>query len=239
MTEFTQAYVDLLIKQYWDRPNAVAEITAQASTWETIRDLVAAWPVEFDLDYATADRLDILGKILGLARRVPFIVPKSLFGFADNPYARTLDDKFIDVVTSGPLADRFSPSYTDLELDDHDYRLFLRVKAARNAGSAYMVSDTRISIQDVINAAFEGRAYVVDRQNMTLGLYVSPAVDLIRLEAIRQLGLLPKPQGVRYDIVVQAAPGETFGFADSPGARGFADKFDPAYIGGRFALKVF
>jgi hypothetical protein len=73
---------------------------------------------------------------------------------------------------------------------------------------------------------------------MTLALYVSPAFDLVVLAAIQQLGLLPKPQGVRYDIIVQASPGETFGFADNPNALGFSDKFDPADIGGFFAIKV-
>ena len=240
MSDFTQTYVDLLLKQYWEKPSAVAEIELQASTWEAIRDQLASFLPAFDLDTATTDRLDIIGRIVGLPRSVPLVIAKIAFGFDENVNARTFDDKFAVLPLAGvaPFLDKFEPAWTTLELDDSDYRLFLRAKIAKNAGSAYLVSDTRISLQDVINAAFEGQAYVLDKKDMTLVLYVSPAFDLERLLAIRQMGLLPKPQGVRYDVIVQAAPGETFGFADNVNSLAFADKFDSGQVGGRFALKV-
>lgn len=238
MSDFTDAYVDLLIKQYWDQPNALAEIAAQAATWESIYDVIAAFSTEFDLDQATGDRLDIIGKIAGLPRLVPLVVAKIAFGFAENPNGRRFDDKFILISGSAPFQSKFLPAYTTLELDDNTYRLFLKAKISRNIGSALMISDLRISMQNVINAAFGGQAYVVDKKNMTLVLCVSPAFELEQLRAIRQLGLLPKPQGVRYDIIIQAAPGETFGFSDNLNALGFADKFDTAQLGGRFAMKV-
>ena len=240
MSDFTQTYVDLLLKQYWEKPRAVAEIELQASTWEAIRDQLASFLPAFDLDTATTDRLDIIGRIVGLPRSVPLVIAKIAFGFDENVNARTFDDRFAALPLAGvaPFLDKFEPAWTTLELDDSDYRLFLRAKIAKNAGSAYLVSDTRISLQDVINAAFEGQAYVLDKKDMTLVLYVSPAFDLERLLAIRQMGLLPKPQGVRYDVIVQAAPGETFGFADNVNSLAFADKFDSGQVGGRFALKV-
>ena len=240
MSDFTQTYVDLLLKQYWEKPRAVAEIELQASTWEAIRDQLASFLPAFDLDTATTDRLDIIGRIVGLPRSVPLVIAKIAFGFDENVNARTFDDKFAVLPLAGvaPFLDKFEPAWTTLELDDNDYRLFLRAKIAKNAGSAYLVSDTRTSLQDVINAAFEGQAYVLDKKDMTLVLYVSPAFDLERLLAIRQMGLLPKPQGVRYDVIVQAAPGETFGFADNVNSLAFADKFDSGQVGGRFALKV-
>ena len=102
-----------------------------------------------------------------------------------------------------------------------------------------MVEDDGLSIQYAINTLFDGLAYVLDNQDMTLTLYVSPQFNLDRLRAIISLELLPKPQGVRYDVVVQAAPGETFGFADNPNSSPFANKFDLANEpGGRFAEKV-
>ena len=240
MSDFTQTYVDLLLKQYWEKPRAVAEIELQASTWEAIRDQLASFLPAFDLDTATTDRLDIIGRIVGLPRSVPLVIAKIAFGFDENVNARTFDDKFAVLPLAGvaPFLDKFEPAWTSLELDDYDYRLFLRAKIAKNAGAAYLVSDTRISLQDVINAAFEGQAYALDKKDMTLVLYVSPAFDLERLLAIRQMGLLPKPQGVRYDVIVQAAPGETFGFADNLNSLAFADKSDPGQAGGRFALKV-
>lgn len=239
MSEFTDSYVDLLIKQYWEQPNARAEIELLASTYEKIRDLYADFFDEFDIDTATSDRLDIIGKIVGLPRVVPEAVTRSAFGFAENTDASGFDDKFLDIADVAPFRDKFEPARTSLELDDTTYRLFLKAKVMKNVGSAFMDSDVRVSLQDVISAAFEGRAYVIDRQDMTLRLYVSASVDLDHLTAIRNLDLLPKPQAVRYDsIIIQAAPFETFGFSGNPNALSFADKFDSAYESGRFAEKL-
>jgi len=238
MSEFTDAYVDLLIKQYWEKPNARGEIAAQAATWEKIRDIMDQFGDEFDIDIATGDRLDIIGKIIGIGRIIPFVIAKVAFGFNGNPNARGFDSKFEMLVDRAPFLSKFEPTRTPLELNDDDYRFFIKVRIAANSGSAFMVSDTRVTMQDVVNTAFEGNAYVVDRQDMTLALYVSPTFNSERLLAIRNLDLLPKPQGVRYDVIIQAAPGETFGFSNNPNALGFASKFNPAEVGGRFAQKV-
>jgi hypothetical protein len=126
-----------------------------------------------------------------------------------------------------------------LELTDEEYRFFIKVKIAVNTASAYMVSDSRTSIQDVINTVFAGDAYVVDNKDMSLDLYIPASYDLNQLALILALDLLPKPQGVRYATIVQAIMGETFGFADNPNSQGFANKDDLINEpGGVFALKV-
>lgn len=197
MTDFTDSYVNLLIKQYWEQPNATAEIAAQSATWEAIRDVLASFKDKFDLDTAVGDQLDKIGKVCGLPRnRVEF----------------TLDD---------------------------DYRFYLRTKIARNTGSAFMVSDQYISIQSVVQYGFEGLAYVIDKQNMTLQLYIDPSLDLAKLALIIELDLLPKPQGVRYSIINSAVIGGTFGFSNNLTSKGFSDKFDVTRAGGIFARKVF
>jgi len=229
---------NLLIKQYWEKPKAKAEIELKASSWDKTRAFLAALDPAFDLDNAVGAQLDVLGRIVGISRNVPSVVPKIYFGFSINPTSQGFSDKFNSSRIGGPFFDKFSSQFTDLQLGDSDYRFFIRVKAAANRASAYLSSDTYIGIQDVILAAFAGRAYVVDNLDMTLTLYVSPIVSLDRLNLIEKLGLLPKPQGVRYKVVVQAEPGETFGFSNNPSSRGFADKFDTSRQGGYLARKV-
>ncbi|MBL1319602.1 MAG: DUF2612 domain-containing protein [Mariprofundaceae bacterium] len=238
MSIFTDAYVDLLIKQYWALTKANAEIAMKAGTWEVAYDGLKAIGEAFDVDTATGHRLDILGKIVGMPRRIPLVIAKVAFGFSDNPNSAGFADKFDALDLSAPFQDKFEPAHTDLELDDSGYRFFIKAKVAYNNGSAYMVSDRKISIQDVIATIFSGDAYVVDKFNMALDLYVNPSFNSDWLKAIRQLGILPSPQAVRYDQIIHAIPGETFGFSDNPIARGFADKFDPLDIGGIFANKV-
>lgn len=229
---------NLLIKQYWEKPRAKGEIDLKSSTWEACRAFLAALDPAFDLPNAVGAQLDVLGRIVGISRSVPGVVPKIYFGFDINPDSRGFADKFNQLRQSGPFFDKFTIPFTDLQLGDSDYRFFIGVKASLNRASGYVSSDRYISIQDVVLSAFEGRAYVIDNLDMSLTLYVSPAVSLDRLRLIQALNLLPKPQGVRYKVIVQAEPGETFGFSNNPLSRGFADKFDSSRQGGFLARKV-
>ena len=230
--------VNLLIKQYWEKPKAKAEIELQASSWETTRVFLESLDQAFDLDSAIGAQLDVLGRIVGISRSVPDVIPKVYFGFSINPVDEGFSSKFDPNRIGGPFFSKFSTGFTDLQLDDNDYRFFIRVKAALNRAAGYLSSDQYISIQDVILAAFEGSAYVVDNLDMTLTLYVSGVVSLERLALVQALNLLPKPQGVRYKVIIQAEPGLTFGFSINPDSKGFASKFDPLRVGGFFARKV-
>lgn len=229
---------NLLIKQYWEKPKAKAEIEMLAASWDKVRAFLAALDPAFDLDMSIAPQLDVLGRIVGIGRSVPNVVPKVYFGFSINPNNEGFASKFNPLRVGGPFFSKFSSAFTDLQLGDSDYRFFIRVKAALNRASGYVSSDQYISIQDVVLSAFDGRAYVVDNLDMTLTLYVSPVVSLDRLRLIQALNLLPKPQGVRYKVVIQAEPGSTFGFSSNPLSKGFASKFDSLREGGFFARKV-
>ena len=236
---FESEYVNLLIKQYWEKPKANAEIEMKAGVWRKTFEWIDSFSDEFDLDNATGDRLDIIGRIAGIGRIVPFVIPKIAFGFDENENARGFDDKFSPLTDRTPFQDKFEREYTSLQLDDTAYRFFIRARISKNVGGPYLVDDRGLSIQAVINTLFNGLAYVIDKKNMTLALYVSPSFNLDQLRAIIKLGLIPKPQGVRYGVIVQAGPGETFGFADNVNALPFADKFDLTnQPGGRFANKV-
>jgi len=236
---FESEYRDLIIKQYWDKPKARAEIELQSDTWKRTFEWLKSFIDEFDLDQATGERLDIIGRIVGIGRIVPFVIPKIAFGFEENSNSRSFDDKFTPLSDRAPFQDKFERKYTSLQLDDTAYRFFIRARISKNTGGPYMVDDNGLAMQEAINTLFDGRAYVLDNQDMTLTLYVSPEYNLDRLNAILTLELLPKPQGVQYKFVIQAAPGETFGFADNANALPFANKFDLASEpGGRFAEKI-
>lgn len=244
MTDFEQSYVDLLIKQYWQTEKAPAEIRLQAGTWQKTVDWLRSFLDEFDLDQATGDRLDIIGRIVGVSRIIPNVIPepvsKIAFGFDENPDARGFDDKFTPLTDRAPFLDKFEreQKYTALQLDDGGLRFFIKAKIAKNIGAPYMAGEQGVSVQKAINNLFEGRAYALDPQNMTLRLYVSPLFNVERLRAILQADLLPKPHGVEWEFIIQAAPGETFGFADNPDALPWADKFDTGQPGARFAEKI-
>jgi len=200
---FESDYVNLLIKQYWEKPKANAEIEMKAGVWRKTFEWIDSFSDEFDLYNATGDRLDIIGRIVGIGRPVPIIIPKLAFGFSENTNASGFDDKFLTLFDRAPFQDKFSPTNTDLQLDDPTFRLFIRAKIAKNVGGPYLVDDIGLSIQEAVNNLFNGAAYVIDRQDMTLALFVDPSFDIDKLLAIVALDLLPKPQGVSYEVIIE------------------------------------
>ena len=235
--DIIKRYTLMLIKQYWEKPKARSEVEAMLAQWQVIADFIRN-PANFDLDRVTGYRLDVIGRIVGLPRSVPEALAKVFFGFQEHLNSEGFGSKSNAAYTGAPFYSKFSPAYGPYQLGDNEYRRFLRVKIARNAAASTIASDDRVSLQDVIQAAFNGRAYITDRQDMTLALNISPQVSVDELRLIVRLGLLPKPAGVRYDYFYQVTPGMTFGFSRNPAARGFASKFNAAYQGGFFSRKI-
>ncbi|EOI6000501.1 DUF2612 domain-containing protein [Salmonella enterica] len=230
-------YTLMLIKQYWEKPKAKSEIQAMLRHWQIIADFIRN-PDNFDLDQVTGYRLDVIGRIVGLARSVPEVIAKIFFGFDGHINSASFSSKSDVSFIGAPFFSKFAPAYGDYQLGDNEYRRFLKVKIAKNAASSTISSDDRVSLQEVIQAAFNGEAYVTDRKDMTLALNISPKVPPEELRLIVQLGLLPRPAGVRYDYFYQVTPGLTFGFSRNPAARGFASKFNAASQGGFFSRKI-
>jgi len=145
---FESEYINLLIKQYWEKPKAYAEIEMKASSWRRSFVWLSSFENAFDLDSATGDRLDIIGRIVGIGRAIPYAVPKIAFGFDENPNSRGFDDLFSPLNDRAPFQDLFESESTELVLDDNAYRLFIRAKIKKNISSPYLVSDDSLSIQD-------------------------------------------------------------------------------------------
>lgn len=204
--QMAEYYSYLLERQYWEKPKAKAEIEAISAEVFKSANLLKDIDESFDLANADSDQLNIIGRIVGVARNVPLIIAKKYFGFDINPDAFSFADKFDGSRTSATMRDKFSPAYTSQQLGDGDFLFFIRAKIAYNSVKATMLDEDGLSIQDVIQQLFEDYAFVIDNQDMTLTLYVSPFFDSDRLTLIERLDILPKPQGVRYLIEIQGYP---------------------------------
>jgi len=200
---FESDYVNLLIKQYWEKPKANAEIRMKAGTWRKTFEWIDSFSDEFDLDIATGDRLDITGRIVGISRLIPYSIPKIAFGFDENPNSRGFDDLFSPLDDRAPFQDLFESASTELVLDDNAYRQFIRAKIAKNTFGPNLSGNDFLSIQDAVINIFGGLAYVTDNYDMTLTLHVSAVLSSTTLDAILKMSLIPKPQGVRYITVIE------------------------------------
>ena len=211
--DLKKQYSDLVIKEYYDKPSAAAEISAMASVMVKSFLFLKSFQKEFDLTHATGDRLDILGRVVGVNRTVINGIERVFFGFSGTPSS--------DTFSKAPLVDsRENNHYTDTQLTDNQMRFYIKAKAIKNAVAAYISHETKISLQSAILNLFDSSAYLVDNNNMSMTVYIDETVPLSRITLIRALGVLPSPQGVRMFIVRFYRSG-TFGFSGNKNAKTF------------------
>ena len=239
MSTFVDTYADLLIFQYRDKPKARAHIEALLERYDEVYELLNSIPVQYDIDNAVGEQLDVLGRILGISRTVPYAVPKMYFGFTDNPNALTFSRRLKTTGTKPPFKRKSEQTHTSGELNDYQYRIFLKAKAIKNNAKAYMIDeDESLSLQNAVDFLFENAAYVLDNQDMSLSIYIDVSYDLSLLQYIKQLDLIPRPQGVQIKTYLYYEDGNTFGFTNNPNYKGFSRRLDDDSTKPRFAKKI-
>jgi hypothetical protein len=223
MSDYLDQYLNLLITQYSDQPKAVEEMTVIIQNSEVVFSFLNAFRLEFDVDTAWGDRLDKLGKVVGISRIVPYGLLKKYFGF---------DGIGLDTKTFGEA--RFfrlirDSGYTDTQLDDHQMQKFIKAKAIVNAVSGFLASDERISLQSAIQILLNGNSFMLDNYNMTSSIFINENIPIDDIILLYAQNLLPKPQGVQL-FLIRYYEGNTFGFAGNPNAKTFGQ--------GRFARLI-
>jgi len=206
-----EIFTNLIILQYSDKPKAKATIQSLLENSLDSADLINTFNDSFDLDLAIGKQLDIIGKIVGQSRTIPFLLPKIFFGFEDTLNAGTFNKV--------AMFDTTQSAYTDLELVDKDYRIFIRAKIAKNFTSNTISSDDKISINQAINFLFNGQAYAIDNKNMTYTVLIEDSFVYPNLISLLGGDFLPRPAavGIEYNTINE----NTFGFEDNPSAKTF------------------
>lgn len=233
--DIIERYILFLIKQYYEKPKANAEIRNLLIDWKNIADFIRDFGANFDIDDAEGDVLDLIGRIVGLNRQVNTALPIEYFGFSNNPSSKGFGSITNPNRPSAPFFRVGQKKYTPYQLQDSAYRRLLKLKIAKNNCSPFLSSDEKTSLQQVIFDASGGRAYVTDNKDQTLTLHISPLVSDLELKTVLRLGLLPTPNTFSYRIVKQGELGNTFGFSNNPNSKGFGSITDPSRNGGIFA----
>lgn len=234
MSDYIDGNVANLIIQYGNKSNAVATVTAITEEFKLIYDNANILDVAYNLDTAIGKQLDVIGRIVGISRTVPFSVPKKYFGFDGHLNSYPFGSKF-NVVVSYPFRSRFEIPYSDGQLNDNDYRFFIKAKIIKNYATSKNIDSNSLSIQNAVDYLFNSKAYITDNYDMSMTLYIDSSYDSSKLTYLENLDLLPRPQGVRYNTIISYQEGKAFGFYSNNA--GFGDKFN-ATEPSRFAYKI-
>lgn len=185
MTYLEQS-LKLIILQYSDKPNAVAEMTNLLSEYQELWTFFESFIPNFDIDQAWGDRLDLIGKIVGFNRTVTLLIDKKYFGFEGQTNALGFGQ--------APFYRDGDERYTSTDLSDTDYQFYLKAKIIKNNVNARMAGEN--SLQRAYLYLFDNQGHVVDNKDMTLTLVLSNPDFLNKVLVLEQLNLMPLPQGV-------------------------------------------
>lgn len=179
-------YAKLITSQHRDKPKYMAMITATLQPIVDNINTLAA--LDFDIDTAIGDQLDIIGRWVGLGRQVP--VPLSIY-FSFN----TAGLGFNQGVWKGP----FSPPSGLVSLDDATYRRLLYAKIGINTWDG-----TIRQLNAIMVLAFEGSGATVigiDNLDKSITIQVSGTLPLI-LKSLLDTGIIiPKSVGISINLV--------------------------------------
>jgi hypothetical protein len=195
-TELIAYYVNLLILQYRNKPNAKGTITAIIKAL-MIYDLIRAVENGYNIDDAVGVQLDILAKYVGVERIATGVdFSRTFFGFVDyaeaTPYTGVAG--LLPYNEVNPPDAQFLKYGVDQEssfrLTDAELRILIKLKIAQNNSN-----HSTAEIDDILNEFFPGQAIFSDNFNMTISYIFDTGISGIINVAIAQ-GIIPKPAAV-------------------------------------------
>jgi hypothetical protein len=220
-------YKDLLLYQYINQPKARATIGLLCS-----QALVDLLPKElysvFDLDTATGSQLDILGEYIGLDRMIESIIPRDYFTLDDYESPLTSETAFGFTSYTAPSQNVSCSMYlyvfystANNRLEDSEYRILLKLKAALNSSS-----NSLYDINAILSGFFGESIYCSDQFDMSL-VYFTTKENARIMTIARNENLLPRPMGVEISGLISVENiGDIWGFTsyttDSGKTMGFS-----------------
>ena len=198
--ELIAYYVNLLILQYKNKPNASGTIAALINAL-MIYDIIRAVENGYGIDTAVGVQLNVLAKYVGAERvvtRVDF--SRTFFGFVDY----NEPEPYVNVVGLLPYDELNPPDAQFLKyvagqqsqytLTDAELRILIKLKIAQN-NSNHSVGE----IDDILDEFFPDQVIFTDNFNMTISYIFDSEVSRIAEIAIAQKAI-PKPAAVGLDV---------------------------------------
>lgn len=193
-------YQDRLILQYRGQPKASQTIAIYVK--QAVLDFVTQrLQTAFDVYTATGAQLNIVGKYVGVNRRIGPVNTSNTYGFeryagGGNKYGW---GRYGTSINSGEIWMRYGYSAANTtDLPDGAYRTAILLQIILNSSN-----NTLYSIQSYLDTFFPGLITVTDNLDMTLTYYVSSAVPLDPTSTLKYF--LPKPMGVGINIIITNA----------------------------------
>lgn len=175
--------------QYRNKHKAIAWYNITRSLATELADAAQAVRVMYNIDIATGDRLDIIGRIVVVPRDYLGYVALNpgMFASASNEPGEFGDS---DAMFSALSIDQ------DLQMSDDLYRLVIKSKIVKNNSSA-TIEDILFNMNFLLPNANVLR--VVDNEDMSFSVEFYGKITELERWALLNASLVPKPQGVKFN----------------------------------------
>lgn len=182
-------YSQLLMWQYRSKPKAVNTIKCIESEFSTsLSGLIELMNV-LNIDEAQGVNLDLVGKHIGLFRKINSYQILKFFGFLGSPIALGFSRNRIG---GGEWYRNKSPQYKSVKLEDDDYRFLLKCKILKNYQAG-----TLSNIYEACRFIFGQGCEVIDNLDMSVSVLIpNKNITDFKRFAIKNLDILPRQCGV-------------------------------------------
>lgn len=207
-------YADLLIWQYKSCPRAVATMELLAKGFDDEVAFFAEFPNVLNIFKATGKSLDIVGKHVGVSRRIGNFKYRKFFGFKRSPQALG----FSVAGKGGGRWYRYSyPLFDVVDLNDKDYRWLILAKILKNYQNASLSN-----LKNFCTLMYGENVQITDNYDMTVTIKIDKALtDDFTAWAAENLDLFPRQCGVKYNVSIIEFDKKYFGFKGSSQAEAF------------------
>lgn len=185
------AYSDLLIWQYQGKPKALATVALLEQTIaQGFIDLYQLQNV-LNIEEATGDQLDFVGKHVGQLRVINGYQLRKFFGFQHAQNAMSFSRKRQG---GGQWYRKRDPLADSVWLSDDDYRFLIKCRILKN----YQIG-TLPNVIEACRFIFGNQVSVTDNLNMTVSIQLSRRnINDFKRYAIEHLDILPRQAGTRF-----------------------------------------
>lgn len=192
--ELLDYYVNLLIIQYNNKPNARATIEAYVK--QAVADLITVDVRDgFDLDTAIGTQLDVVGKYVDVRRNINGLDLGRDY-FALVPYGDGDPGSYVGFAIYGTPPTDFFRIYSDINtfyaMKDNEMRDFIKFKIR-----VHKSDNSLYDIDDIIDEFFGADCLITDGLDMTLTYAFTPALDYNLPVIVAHTNSLPAPAGVQ------------------------------------------
>ena len=207
-------YVNLLIKQYWDKTKA--RLTVETDIKDNVdlyNNILSKLTQAFSVENAVGKQLDIVGDYVGQKRQVNTLLNQYLLAMDDLNIVLTQYDvglSDINNLIDGYVLDLENLNVSNYSMDDETYRFFIKLKIANNNGKK-----TDESIEQVLYELFNGSIIFISNTDMTINyILTSSTNENIKAILTNNKRFLPAPAGVDISLIISINSSKLFGFSD-------------------------